>query len=169
MEGVVWREAASPGQVLEELDAADDKTHPTWVPQARGREARESDARIARRTEPREANLREVGREQCDFSRLQRLSGFSPTTVGGATTPAQGASLGGAMFQQAAPTSQLHEENGAVDKGHRCSRATQARRCNGGAGGIFGTRRRGEGAEVGLGKTREITRVVGQLRPSTPL
>src|ERR1700746_2149847 len=82
-----------------------------------GGEARESDARIARRTEPREANLREAGREQCDFSRLQRLSGFSPTTGGGATTRAQGAGLGGAMFQQAAPTSQLHEENGAVDKG----------------------------------------------------
>ena len=87
---------------------------------------------------------------------LQRLSREQ-------TTRAQGAGLGGAMFQQAAPTSQLHEENGAVDKGHRCSRATQARRCKCGGGGIFGTRRRGEGAEVRLGETREITRAVGQL------
>jgi hypothetical protein len=29
MEGIIWREAASPWQALEELDAADDRTHPT--------------------------------------------------------------------------------------------------------------------------------------------
>src|SRR5690348_11140155 len=82
MEGILWRDTASPWQVREELDAADDRTHPTRSPQARARESREMEATITRRAEPLAGHRRAVACEHSgsrDF--LQRLSREQPPVL----------------------------------------------------------------------------------------